>query len=252
MTSLSIKLDNGFSPKVKEGDKVAVGQLIAEKSIVGSDHEIHIARLLNVPIEGSSEYVIRRPGDRVEQGEVVAQKKGALGVGGKKVVSPVGGTVFSFNNSTSVLIIRTSEETTTQNLFCPVDGEVSVCDNEKIVIKTQKGVILAKDSLGEGSFESEVYAVEGQETSADSLKSSLKGKVVACKSLDRESLAKSLGLGAKAIVAEEIKEEDIENLKSKLIKTPIFIVDKENIDKILKADGRKIYVETEKKTLILQ
>ena len=59
MTSLSIKLENGFSPKVKAGDKVAVGQLLAEKSIKGTDHEIHIAKLLDVPPQISSKFVIK-------------------------------------------------------------------------------------------------------------------------------------------------------------------------------------------------
>ncbi|MEK7573441.1 MAG: hypothetical protein AAB531_03345 [Patescibacteria group bacterium] len=252
MTSLSIKLENGFSPKVKAGDKVAVGQLLAEKSIKGTDHEIHIAKLLDVPPQISSKFVIKRPGDRVGQGTIVAVKKGALGMGGKKAVSPIEGTVFKFENETGILTIRSSTESQIENLFSPVDGEVAVCDNEKITIKTQKGVIAASVVLGVGSFEAELYVVKGDEVSSADLKSDLKGKVVVGKSLDREVIAKSLGLGAKGVIGGNINEEDIADLKARMTKTPIFVVSDEDIEKIIKSDGKKIYLETEKRTLILQ
>lgn len=252
MTSLSIKLEKGFSPKVKADDKVVVGQLLAEKSIAGSDHEIHIAKLLEVPLLEASKYLLKRPGDRISEGAPVAFKKGAFGIGGKKAISPVEGTVFKFENETGILTIRSFEESETENLFSPVDGEVIVCDNEKITIKTQKEVIVALEVLGVGSFEAELYIVKGDEINPSDLKSDLKNKVVAGKSFDREAMAKSIGLGAKGIIAQSIKEEDFADLKSRLTKTPIFIIDEENIEKILKSDGKKIYLETEKKTLILQ
>lgn len=252
MTSLSIKLENGFSPKVKAGDNVSVGQLLAEKSIAGSDHEIHIARLLGVAPQESSKFVIKRPGDRVGQGTTVAVKKGALGMGGKKAVSPIEGTVFKFENETGILVVRSSTESQVENLFSPVDGEVVLCDNDKITIKTQKGVIVALQVLGEGSFEAELYKVKGDEANPTDLKSDLKGKVVAGKALDRESIAKSLGLGAVGIIGQDIKDEDLLDLKARMSKTPIFVVSQEDIEKIIKEDSKKIYLETEKKTLILQ
>ena len=252
MTSLSIKLEKGFSPKVKADDKIVVGQLLAEKSIAGSDHEIHIAKLLEVPPQVASKYLLKRPGDRVGEGTLVAVKKGTLGIGGRKAVSPVDGTVFKFENETGILTVRSATESETQNLFSPVDGEVAVCDNEKITIRTQKGVIAALEVLGEGNFEAQLYIAKGDEVDPTELRSDLKGKVVAGKFLAREALAKSIGLGAAGIIAHNIKEEDLADLKSKLNKIPVFIVDEENIEKILKSDGKKVYLETEKKTLILQ
>lgn len=252
MTSLSIKLEKGFSPKVKAGNSVVAGQLLAERNIAGSDHEIHIAKLLEIPPQVAFKYLLKRPGDRVGEGMPVAVKKGALGIGGKKAVSPVGGTVFKFENETGILTVRSAAESETESLFSPVDGEVLLCDNEKIAIRTQKGVITALEVLGEGNFEADLYIAKGDEVNSADLKNDLKGKVVAGKSLDREALAKSIGLGAVGIIANIIKEEDLKDLKSRLIKIPIFIIDEENIEKIIKSDGRKIYLETGKKTLILQ
>lgn len=252
MTSLSIKLEKGFSPKVKAGDSVSAGQLLAERSIAGSDHEIHIAKLLEIPSQIAYKYLVKRPGDRVSEGALVAVKKGALGIGGKKAISPVDGTVFKFENETGILTVRSSAESETESLFSPVDGEVLLCDNEKIALRTQKGVISALEVLGEGNFEGELYTVKDEQVNPTELKSDLKDKVVAGKSFDREALAKSIGLGAAGIIANIIKENDLNDLKSKLIKIPIFIIDEENIENIIKSDGRKIYLETEKKTLILQ
>ena len=173
-------------------------------------------------------------------------------MGGKKAVSPIEGTVFKYENETGILTVRSSTESEIENLFSPVDGEVAVCDNEKITIKTQKGVIPALEVLGEGSFEAELYITKGDEASPSELKSGLEGKVVAGKFFDREALAKSLGLGAKGIIASEIKKEDMDDLKSKMIKTPVFIIDKENIETVLKSAGKKVYLETEKRSVILQ
>lgn len=252
MTSLSLKLEKGFAPKVKVDDKVVVGQVLAEKNIAGSDHEIHVAKLLQVSPAEAAKYILKRPGDRVSAGSIVAVKKGALRMGGKKAVSPIEGTVFKYENETGILTVRSSTESEIENLFSPVDGEVAVCDNEKITIKTQKGVIPALEVLGEGSFEAELYITKGDEASPSELKSGLEGKVVAGKFFDREALAKSLGLGAKGIIASEIKKEDMDDLKSKMIKTPVFIIDKENIETVLKSAGKKVYLETEKRSVILQ
>ena len=81
-------------------------------------------------------------------------------------MSPVSGTVFSFDQNEGALVIRTADETETQDLFSPVDGEVSLCDNEKIVIKTDKSGILVLKATGEGKLEGELIALKGENIDA--------------------------------------------------------------------------------------
>jgi hypothetical protein len=250
MTSLSLKLENGFAPKVKQGDKVVSGQVIAVKTSIGEDHEIHVAKILGVPASSSAKYLLKNLGDRVGEGEIIALKKGALGIGKKKVISPVSGTVFKIDELQGSVIIKSSGESQTADLFCPVDGEVELCDNEKIVIRVPKGGIIAKSVLGRGEIEAVLFAIEDDEVNPAVIKSDIRGKVVAGKNLDREAIAKSLGLGAAAIMGSNIREEDIENLKEKRIDTPVFILGEEDIEKVIKENWSKIHLDTEKKAII--
>lgn len=252
MTSLSIPLNDGFSPKVKIGDKVVSGQVIAEKSKAGVDHEVHLSKILNISPEKILKHLLKKPGDRVDAGMIIAVKKGALGMGGKKAISPVAGTVFKFDESSGILTIRSIGDHELEDIFSPVDGEVTVCDNEQIVLITEKGGPSVQSATGEGKIDASLYVLSGEDTDPADIKIDIKGKVAVGRNLDREVIAKSLGLGAVAILAENIREEYLKDLRKRMIKTPIFVLNKNDIEKFLRNNGRKVYIDMDKKTVILQ
>lgn len=249
MSSLSIKLEDGFSPKVKAGEKIVKGQVIASR-ITSADHEINISNILGIAPSQVGKILVKKPGDRVEESSVVAIKKGALGMGGKKAVSPVAGTVFKFDEMSGTLFIRTSGESQSEDLFSPVDGEVVVCDNEKITLSVSKGVIVAKDAVGEGESDGQIYAFKNKTIEPEDVKLDVKGKIATGFIFQREIIAKSLGLGAIAIIGSNIKDEDLKDLKSRMIKTPVFLVTDEDIEKIIKHDDKRVHVDAGEKTII--
>lgn len=251
MTSLSINLPKDFSSKVKLGDKILVGQVIANKNISGVSHEINIGSVLGVPASDAGKFLIKKPGDRVEESTVIALKKKALG-SATKAFSPATGTVFKFDQESGVLTIRTNSETSTEDLFSPVDGVVELCDNDKIVVKTQKGGVIVADSAnGEENIEGLIFAIEDSEVNPIDINADVAGKIIAGNKFDREALAKSIGIGTLGVIACEIIDGDLEELKKKMIKTPVLIVSHEEIKKIIKANGKKAHIDPLKKTILI-
>src|SRR4030042_2983341 len=94
MSLLSISLSKGFVPKVSANDNVLKGQVIASKSNVGEDEIINLSKLLGVSPLKIGKYLLKNPGDKILKNEIIAAKKGLIGTGRKRVVSPVTGTLF--------------------------------------------------------------------------------------------------------------------------------------------------------------
>ena len=228
MTLLSILL-NGFVPKVSIGDKVIAGQVIAEKNTKRSDEKGDLGKLLGVSPQKVSKYLTRRPGDRVEEGTVIAVKKGSLGLGTKKIESPIAGTVFKFDGETGFIYIRgRREDAETENLFSPVDGTIELCDNKKIVIKTDKEAILADKVSGRGIVQAEITLLGKDEIDPAGINGKIRGKIILGKVFQREAISKALGIGALGIISQNISDEEFEDLAKKNIDTPIFIINEEN------------------------
>src|SRR3989344_6854141 len=108
MSLLSIPL-NGFIPKVKTGDEVVSGQVIAAKKGREKDIEINVSEVLDIKPGEAVKFILKKPGDKVEEGGLIAAKKGALGIGGKGIRSKVNGTVFKIDEDLGILYIRVNQ-----------------------------------------------------------------------------------------------------------------------------------------------
>jgi|SRR5882724_2361138 len=254
MTSLPIVFPTGFSPVVNIEDTVTVGQLLAQK--IGKEEEvINIAQVLSIPLTKVKNVLKKNPGDAVAIGDVIAVKKGFLGFGGQTIMSKVAGTVSRYERHTGNLAIRTSYNALTQKLVSPVDGIIALCNNKKIVISTDKNVIVGLDGGGE-TGQGEVYILEdsfsakNQESLLYSLGSQAIGKIVVGKIFTREMLTKASGIGALGVVAEEVTKEDIDYLAQKKLQTPVVRVDSQAIEKLQAWEGKSIYLDGQAKSLI--
>ena len=249
MSLLSILL-NGFVPKVKTGDTVVSGQVIATKKGRGKDIEINVAETLDIKPGEVVKFILKRPGDRIEEGGLIAAKKGKWGRGGKGIRSKVTGTVFKIDEDLGILYIRVSQEEGKEDIFSPVDGVVELCDNKKIAIKTDKDAILADKVSGKGVVWAETILLGKDEVDPSDLNEKIKGKIILGKFFQREAISKALGIGAFGIISQNISDEELEDLRKKNIDTPIFIINEENFEKLVKYNGKKIYTDAEKSVII--
>ena len=94
MTSLPILLPDGFQIKVKSGEKVSAGQVLAEseKSLAVS---VSLGPNLGIKKNKVKKYLKKYPGDSVSAGEVIAEVKGVFGK--KTVTSKISGIVSKFD-----------------------------------------------------------------------------------------------------------------------------------------------------------
>ncbi len=272
MSLLSIPLDVGFVSKVKTGDKIVSGQVIATKKISAKDIEVNVPETLNIKPEEAIKFILKKPGDRIEEGALIAAKKGAFGMGGNGIKSKVNGTVFKIDEELGIIYVRTIQnnfELSTrvgeeEDIFSPVDGVVELCDNNKIAIKTEKDAILADKATGTGIISAEAILLGKDEVDSDStpiksgsigvdpveVNGKIVGKIILGRTFQKEAVSKALAIGAIGIISQNISDDELKNLMTKNINTPIFIVSGENFDKLVKYSGKKIYADTEKSIII--
>ncbi len=261
MSLVSILLDVGFISKVKTGDTVVSGQVIATKKGRRKDIVINVAETLGIKPGEAAKFILKRPGDRVEEGKLIAAKKGTLGIGGKGIISKVTGTVFKIDENLGVLYIRAnhvqfdaassaSQDEGEEDIFSPIDGVVELCDNKKIAIKTDKVAILADKVSGIGIVWAETILLGKDEVDPSDINGKIRGKIILGRFFQKEAIAKAIGIGALGIISQNISEEELEDLMKKNINTPIFIINEENFEKLLKYKGKKIYADAEKSIII--
>ena len=249
MTLLPILLPEGYVLKVSVNDKLTVGKVIAEKKSSGNEKIIHVASILNFPPKDISKALKKNLGDGILKGDTVAEKKGNLGMGSKKIISEFSGTVIKIDEENGDLIIREAgEEESPETLISPVEGTVDFCNNEKIVIKTDRNAILAQDGLG-GEKEGELLYLES--TREEDLSSVIEGKIILAKTIDKVAVFKAIGLDVSGIITESLENMDFVDLTEKAITTPIMTVSEDDFKKLIKANGKKIYLGGKDKSIVV-
>lgn len=249
MTLLPVLLPEGYVLKVSVDDKLTVGTVIAEKKSSGEEKSIHISQIFNISPKDISKVLKKHLGDGVIKGDVLAKKKGNLGVGSKSIISEFSGTIIKINQESGNLIIRESgEEGSVKTLVSPVEGTVDFCNNEKIVIKTDKNAILAQDGLGKETEGELLYLEKTQE---EDLFSAINGKTILAKTIDRVAVFKAIGLDVSGIITEALKNMDFIDLTEKAIETPVMIVNEDDFKKLIKANGKKVYLGGKDKSIVV-
>lgn len=261
MTTLPVLLSSGCVLKVKNNQNVKAGQLIAQK-ISYKQCVINVADEFHVSPEKARKYIKKKPGDDVKAGNVLAAKKNFFGFKEKKAVSRVEGKILRYERDTGDLFIELAAEANVSDMVSPVDGIVAVCDNDKIVIETDKDVYPGRKGAGENA-QGEVFVLEGafRESGADAQESEISlyyaldsraiGKIIVGRNFQRDLLIKSIGMGASGIIGTDIRSEDLEYISGRHMQVPIIEVDSDTIEKIIKWKGKKIYLNSTEKLLIL-
>lgn len=236
MTALPIQLPPGYSLLVASGDNVTAGQILAEPQ-KGDEEIIEIPQMLGIPKEKVKNVLRKKPGDTVEEGDIIAQKNGFLGIDNDTIVSKVSGQVIRYERFTGNLIIQTSTQSRTTKIVSPVDGTVSLCNNEQIVIQTRKHVVQGTQGWG-GKTRAKIFILEASFAKDKTnvlyyLDNHAVGKIVVGNVFTRDMLIKSAGLGIKGIVCLQIAEEDREYIQSRQEQLPTIQVTDEGMKKVL-------------------
>ncbi|MCL6096072.1 MAG: hypothetical protein M1444_00090 [Patescibacteria group bacterium] len=251
MTLLPILLPEGFAPKVSVDDKLTAGQIIAEKSQKGIEEVIHVSQIFAISPKHMAKTLRKNLGDSVSKEDVLAVKKGRLGLGAKKIISEFSGTIIRIDEENGDVLIHTgSADKNLITLISPVDGTVDFCNNDKIVIKTDKEALLAEEAVGEEA-RGELFVIEDKDIDFSEVPKEVAKKIVLGGKFEKGSIFKALGLGALGVIGVEIRDSDFEDLEEKGIKLPVFQIEEKDFSKLAKHKEGQVYLDPENKSIVV-
>ena len=240
MTELPIRLSPGFTPLVSVGDTLKAKQPIAEKKTSSNTVIINIAEELSLQPEKVGKTIKKNPGDMIEPGDVIALRSGFLGMGEQRVISSIAGTILTFERRTAELTILVGSDRETdgesETILSPIEGKVTVCDNEKIVIESSSNAMVPITGTG-GSVQAAVMHLKHDSDSPlplHLLSPDTIGKIVVTHLLDRDGLVKAIGIDIAGVIVSQLNEEDEAYLKEKEIEMPVLQVSEDDYKKIAK------------------
>lgn len=196
---------------VSEGDKVDYADVVARTQIRGDPEIVKAAMLLSVDPEDLPGHMVKRVGDSVVKGELLAKYSSFFGLIKKNVPSPLDGTVEAISDVTGQVVVRGSPVPVEVNAYVP--GRVAkVLPREGAIIETNAAFIQGIFGIGGEAHGKIRIAVDSLEESLteDRITSEDKGKVLVGRSwVTIGALLKGVEVGASCIVVGGIKHGDL-------------------------------------------
>ena len=199
---------------VAVGDRVTARQVVASTSLPGRVTALHVARELNLPPEEIARWLLKQPGDAVEQGEPLAESRSLFGLFRSQALSPTSGTLETVSGVTGQAFIR--GEPLPVELTAYVDGTVvTVEPGESVTVQCACALVQGILGLGGEAYgELVVLADEaGQSVGAGILSDRHRGSVLICGAfLDYGFLQRAREVGVAGLVVAAMPAADLDRL----------------------------------------
>ncbi len=204
---------------VEKGARVEAHDLVAKTMLPGEPTTLNIAQRFNYDvsmreeIERLKELMLVKEGDSIEEGQLIAEKPGFLGLTmfATKVTSPVSGVIDVLSDITGQLIIRKPPVPIEMEAYIP-GKVVEVIPEEGVIIETQAALVQGIFGVG-GERYGEIKVVVNSPRdvlTAEQIDSSCKDKIVVGGSLvTLDALHKAGEVGATGVVAGGIVDTDL-------------------------------------------
>lgn len=196
---------------VEVGDKVAFNDIVAVTETPGDPELVKVADNLKIEPGDIQEYMKKKVGDQVIEGEVIAGYSALFGLVKKWVTSPMDGTIESISGETGQIILRGLPVPIEINAYIP-GKVVEVLPGLGAVVETNAAFIQGIFGIG-GEVHGKIkMAVESpdEELTPDHITLENKGQVLIGGSLATiETLRKGVEVGVSAIITGGIWERDL-------------------------------------------
>jgi hypothetical protein len=196
---------------VKLGDKVTSETVVARTEIPGPVEPLNVANILGVPPEDVLEAMLKKEGEHVEEGEVIAKSKSFFGLFSSSAKAKISGTIESVSRITGQVLLRGAPMPVEVNAY--LDGQVTeIFEAEGVAVSTW------------GAFAQGIFGIGGEthgpikvisKSTSEVLKESLidescKGCVIIGGSLvTANALKKAISVGAVGIVVGGFNDKDL-------------------------------------------
>jgi hypothetical protein len=199
---------------VKEGDRVAADQVVAETHLPGDVESVNVVNRLGITPAELPQYMTKREGERVEQGEPIARATSFFGLMKTDVPSPITGTVETISSVTGQVLLRKPPRPVSVKAF--IDGAVvETREREGVTVETRASFIQGIFGVGPETGGELVLAVGGkaERLEPERITAAMKGKVVVGGSLvPFDAIEAARKAGVAGIVAGGLHDEDLKRL----------------------------------------
>jgi hypothetical protein len=198
---------------VKVGDRVEATQVVARTFTDGDITPVNVANLLGAPAGDVPGLMLKRQGETVAAGEVLARSKGIFGMMKKDAPSPAAGVVESISATTGQVILRGDRQPVDVKAF--VAGRVvEVIANDGAVIEADVMLVQGIFGIGGEAFGPIHVACKRHDERLDAshLTSAMKGAIVIGGArMTVDALRKARDLGVAALVSGGIDDQDLKD-----------------------------------------
>ena len=196
---------------VKVGEKVRPDTVVARTLLPGNVEPFNVANILGIPPEDIMFHMLRKEGERVKQGEVIAKSKSFFGLFSSECKSKADGTMESISTVTGQVLIRGNPIPVEIKAY--LDGEVvEVFEKEGVAVSTWGSFIQGIFGIGgETHGEIRVVVKDNKEILTDKLiDRECKDKVIVGGSLvTADAIKKAVNVGAKGVVVGGFDDKDL-------------------------------------------
>ncbi len=207
---------------VRQGSTVSYDAEIARANLPGKVSVINAAIAMQLETSGSelseqisttelSKYMLKKVGDSVEKGEILAQRRGMFGLYHRELSSPVKGVLEYYSDVTGQVLIREPPVPLTIDAFIP--GTVTkVISQEGVEIETPAAFIQGIFGIG-GETHGEIMMLASSPDdvlTADKIDERCSGRIIVGGSLvDVSVLKKAVANGVKGVLVGGIRDGDL-------------------------------------------
>jgi len=196
---------------VKVGDIVFYDKVVAKTTVPSDPYMVKATHILGVEPEDLRDYVVKKEGDHVKKGEILAKDIAFFGLLKKFVRSPVDGTIETISNISGQIMVRPPPKPVVVNAYIP--GKiVKDIPKEGVIIESQGAFIQGIFGLGgETHGKIKMLADSPEDVLTDKIISPEdKGCILVSGSqVTLDALRKAVEVGAAGIVVGGISYNDI-------------------------------------------
>jgi hypothetical protein len=199
---------------VNPGDKISYDKVVARTDLPGDIYPVQVAHTLGIEPVELKDAMLKKEGDKVSKGEVIALTRSFFGMFKSECLSPIDGSVESISYRTGQVILQRPPIPVEVNAF--IQGTISeVLDREGVIITTRGALIQGIFGVGGEAWGDIKIATNGPKDILDAslIQADMKGKViVGGNRLTMEALDKAREIGVSAIIVGGFDKSDLRDL----------------------------------------
>ena len=199
---------------VKVGDRVNHDQVIARTNLPGDVQSLNVAHRLSIEASDLPHYMLKKEGDTIEKGEVIAESRSFFGVFKTRCESPITGAIETMSSVTGQVLLR--EPPIPVEVKAYVDGVVTeVHPQEGASIETWGSFIQGIFGVG-GETNGELRVVvdePGDNLTPDRVPSDAEGQILVTGSrITMDGIDAAREAGARGIIGGGFDDKDLKTL----------------------------------------